>query len=313
MKWIGFRHVAVVWCLISAGYGMTVGTYNIRYDNPGDVENGNAWPRRAPVIAGLIRFHDFDVLGTQEGFQHQMEDLREALTGYGCSAYGRDDGDLGGEQIGIFYKKAKFELLDRGRFWISETPEEPGRGWDADLPRLCAWAQLREKAGDREFFFFNLHMDHRGRVSRKEGAELVLRRIDEITAGAPTVLVGDFNTDQNREPYRLLTGDTDFADAYRAASIRYAPNGTANNFDPTAKTESRIDHVFVHKGFGVRRYGVLTDTYRVPEDGADGERISGNFPEEVGFRDYETRLPSDHFPVLVELTWGPERGGRSVQ
>lgn len=31
------------------------------------------------------------------------------------------------------------------------------------------------------------------------------------------------------------------------------------------------------------------------------ESTSGNFPSEVKFRDFESWLPFDHFPVLVEV------------
>jgi hypothetical protein len=41
---------------------LIIGTYNIRYDNPRDT--GNLWINRAPVVAALIRFHDFDIFGS---------------------------------------------------------------------------------------------------------------------------------------------------------------------------------------------------------------------------------------------------------
>ncbi|RYD36519.1 MAG: endonuclease, partial [Verrucomicrobiaceae bacterium] len=71
---------------------LVAGSYNIRYDNPGDVEKGNSWQQRAPVIAGLIRFHEFDVLGTQEAFHHQLLDLQKLLPNYAYVGCGRNDG-----------------------------------------------------------------------------------------------------------------------------------------------------------------------------------------------------------------------------
>lgn len=290
-------------CFASPGLATTVGTYNIRYDNPGDVTRGNAWPQRAPVIAGLIRFHGFDLLGTQEGFPHQMDDLRKMLPEYDLVSYGRDDGDRAGEHVGVFFRKDKFELTDSGRFWLSETPDKPGRGWDADLPRLCAWAKLRGREDGKVRFVFNLHLDHRGNRSRAESIGLVLKKIESIAGpgDAPVFLLGDFNTDQDSESYRRLLAGGRFADASDLAVIRHAPTGTANKFDPNAMTGSRIDHVFVPKGMAVRRFGILTDSYRVPRTPDPEESRSGNFPAEVKFSDHEARLPSDHFPVLVEV------------
>ncbi len=288
-------------CLAAQAAATIVGTYNIRYDNPGDVKRGDSWPQRVPVIANLIRFHNFDLLGTQEGFPHQMEDLRKLLPEYDCASYGRDDGAQAGEHAAIFFKKDKYELLDSGRFWLSENPDQPGPGWDASLPRLCSWAKLHTRTGDKTCFVFCLHLDHRGPRSRHEAIQLVLKKIGEIAGGETTFLLGDFNTDQNSESYRLLTGSDRFVDAIDIAAIRHAVTGTANGFNPNLKTDSRIDHIFVPKGTTVRRYGILTDTYRVQRAPNTESSQSPNFPVEVKFQDYEARLPSDHFPVLIEV------------
>ena len=290
----------LVWLILApTGFGMKVGTYNIRYDNTGDLRKGNQWERRCPVIASLIRFHDFDVLGTQEGFEHQMTDLQKLLPEHACVSFGRDDGKLKGEHVGIFYRKDRFEVLESGMFWLSEHPDKPGKGWDADLSRICTWAKLRRTPDGKPFCFLAVHLDHRGNLSRTESMKLLLSKASTLSNGAPFFLVGDFNTDQNSDAFRSLTAEGRLEDAAERAEIRYLLNGTANRFDPDSKTESRIDHVFVSPGTRVRRFGVLTDSYRVTkEDPSDTE--SGNFPKEVKFRDSEARLPSDHFPVLVE-------------
>ena len=299
MNFRSFSLAALVALTVPAS-ATIVGSYNIRYDNNGDVKAGNSWERRAPVIAGLIRFHDFDLLGTQEGEPQQMEELCKLLADYGCSMHGRDDGKHAGEHIGIFFKKDKYELLEEGFFWISPTPDQAGRGWDASLPRICGWAKLKRKSDGKSVFIFNTHLDHRGNESRKQGVALIQKKIEEIAKQDPVYLMGDFNSDQHSEAYQALSGSTRFADAFEAAKVRYAPTGTANKFDMNSMTESRIDHIFVGEGVPVKRYGVLTDSYRVPKTADPAESKSGNFPKEVTFEEYEARLPSDHFPVLVE-------------
>ena len=285
---------------LATAEALVVGTYNIRYDNKGDVEKGNAWTRRLPVLAGLIRFHEFDILGTQEAYKNQLDDLRKLLPDFSHTGCGRDDGKDAGEHAAIFFRKDKLTLLDSGTFWLSETPETPGKGWDADLPRICTWAKLRETGSERILFVFNTHFDHRGTQARQESAKLILSRIRQIAAGAPAILTGDFNVDQTSDSYRVLHDSGLLADAFETAPDRYALNGTANAFRPDAVTDSRIDHVFHTRQLKPVRYGVLTDTYRTPlPDSAESR--SGNFPGEVTFRNQEIRLPSDHFPVLVEF------------
>ncbi|HAU52350.1 MAG TPA: endonuclease, partial [Sphingobacterium sp.] len=52
--------------------GLTIGSYNIRYDNDGDCKNGNGWDQRFPVITSLIDFVDYDVFGAQEVLVNQL-------------------------------------------------------------------------------------------------------------------------------------------------------------------------------------------------------------------------------------------------
>lgn len=293
--------LAVLLHLPSAS-ALIVGTYNIRYANRGDEERGDGWEQRAPVIGELIRFHNFDVIGVQEALHHQLQTLQKLMPEYAYTGRGRDDGKERGEHAAIFYKKEKFRLLEGGDFWLSETPTVPGKGWDAALPRICTWVKLQPVSDQRSFFVFNLHFDHRGVQARLESARLMVKKIQEMAGDQPTLLTGDFNVDQNSEGYRILTASGELADAYETASIRYALNGTANAFDPNAKTDSRIDHIFLSRHFKALRYGVLTDSYRAPAPRASGDTASGNFPREVKFREFQARLPSDHFPVLVEVS-----------
>src|SRR3546814_14316298 len=78
----------------------------------------------------------------------------------------------------IFYKKDRFRLLDHDTFWLSETPEVPSKGWDAALNRICTWGKFRDKESRKEFFYFNLHMDHRGKEARKKSTERKSTRLN---------------------------------------------------------------------------------------------------------------------------------------
>ncbi|MDP4238215.1 MAG: endonuclease/exonuclease/phosphatase family protein [Bacteroidota bacterium] len=281
---------------------LTVATYNIRNDNSGDISNGNGWAQRCPVICKMIQFHDFDIFGAQEVLHGQLTDMLGALPGYAYIGVGRDDGKEKGEYAPVFYKEAKFKLLGSGHFWLSEVTDKPNKGWDAVLPRICTWGRFQDKESGFRFCFFNLHMDHIGVEARKQSAKLVLSKIKDWCGVEPVILTGDFNVDQRSESYALINTSGKLQDAYDISKIRYALNGTFNNFDPNIKTDSRIDHIFVTSDFRVARYGVLTDTYRISA-GNTKEIKSGNFPSEVSFQQHLARVPSDHFPVEVMLDY----------
>ncbi len=271
--------VAVLFSLLFApafAQKMNVATYNLRLDTPTD--GINQWKNRYASLTQLIRFHGFDIFGTQEGFKHQLEDVKGKLPEYGYIGVGRDDGKEKGEHSAIFYRTDRFSVVKDGTFWLSEVTDRPNKGWDAALPRICTWGLFKDKKTGFEFFVFNNHFDHIGVRARVESTKLIIRKADELGRGKPMIITGDFNTDQNSDSYLSLAKGGKVRDAYDMAEIRYAENGTFNGFNISSDSESRIDHIFLSKPFKVKKYGILTDSYR------------GKFP-------------SDHFPVMVEVTY----------
>ncbi|MFC6997377.1 endonuclease/exonuclease/phosphatase family protein [Rufibacter roseus] len=254
---------------------LKIATYNIRYDEKRDT--ANAWVNRLPYITDLIQFHELDIVGTQEGLHHQLQDLDKALEKYAYIGAGRDDGKEKGEFAAIFYRKDKFQLLESGTFWLSPTPEKPSKGWDAALNRVCTWGHFKNKTTGKSFLVYNIHFDHRGIEARKESSKQLLALIKAKAVKTPVVLMGDFNFDQNHENYALLNQSVLVKDAFDLAPIKFAPKGTFNGFDVTRNSDQRIDHIFLTQQFQVKKYGILTYTYG-----------SG-------------KLPSDHYPVVVEL------------
>ena len=273
----------IAFCLLAgvstSAQEMIVGTYNLRYDNKNDSVNGNGWEQRAPIISALIRFHDFDILGTQEGLKNQLDDISKALPQYARYGIGRDDGIDKGEHSAIFYKKDEFNLLNKGDFWLSQTPDTPSLGWDAKCcNRICSWIYLQHKKSGKKFYFFNVHYDHQGVVARKESSKLILQRMKKIAGGKPILFTGDFNGSNSSEWYLTIAKSGFLNDTYNQVKFPYASNASFNSFGSAKKSMDVIDHIFATDNFKVNKWGILTDTY------------FGKFP-------------SDHFPVLAEINF----------
>ena len=256
---------------------LNVATYNLRMDNPNDGEN--AWPNRKEMVKALIQFHDFDIFGTQEGFIHQLRGILEAEA-YDFVGVGRDDGKEAGEHSAIFYKKDRFTILDKGNYWLSETPDVPGKGWDATCcNRICSWAKFKDKITGKEFFFFNVHYDHEGKEARRESSKLMISKIKSIAGSVPFFCTGDFNATPESEPIQIIANEGTLIDSYKITKQPpYGPVGTYQGFKIQTRQEGRIDYIFVSEGIQVNKHGVLTDM---------------NY----------NRFPSDHFPVMAEVEW----------
>jgi endonuclease/exonuclease/phosphatase family metal-dependent hydrolase len=253
---------------------LTIETFNLRFDNPKDT--GNLWVNRSPVVAALIRFHKFDILGTQEGLFNQLEDINRQLPEYEHYGLGRDDGKEKGEHSAIFFKKDRFNLLKKGDFWLSETPDKPSKGWDAKLNSICSWVQLLDKISGKKFYFFNVHYDHQGKIAREESSKLILQRIKAIAGNAHAILTGDLNGDMSSSWYAGLANSRFLKDTFKEAAHPYINNPSTNGFGRSITGNTVIDHLFATNDFLVTRWGILTDTYH-------------------------GKYPSDHFPVLADI------------
>ena len=282
---------------------MLVGTYNICMKNDGDSLKGDCWGKRCQVICDQVNFMSPAIFGTQEVLHVQLQDLLHGLHNYDYIGVARDDGKTKGEYAAIFYDKSRIRLLDHGDFWLNETPDRPALGWDAACIRICTWGKFKDLRSGKKFYFFNLHMDHVGRVARREAAHLVVSKIREIAEKRPVVLTGDFNVDQTDEIYRIFSESGILSDSYTMADIRFAENGTFNAFKPQLKTTSRIDHIFVSPSMKVDAYGVLTDSYWTPDPDSENTQKASDAPQEISFSTYTRRNPSDHYPVMVRIKW----------
>lgn len=237
-------------------------SFNVRYDNPGDSLNN--WRFRRDRVANAIRFYDAEIVGTQEVLHGQLVDLQQRLPEYGVVGVGREDGKEKGEYSALWYKKERFEVLDSGNFWLSETPEVPGsKGWDGACERIAAWARLKDKATGKVILALNTHLDHVGEVARREGVALVLDRAEVLGKGARVVVTGDFNAGPESEVIRQVTDTArpkHLTDARTVSPIVYGPDWTFHDFGrwPMEKRE-RIDYVFLGEGWKVTRYGVLAE------------------------------------------------------
>ena len=300
------KRVFIIIALMAASVAVSaqsfsVGSYNIRYNSSKDKENGDGWDVRSKALYDLVNYERWEIFGAQEVLHGQLNDLMANLDGYDYIGVGRNDGATKGEYAPIFYRKDRMKCLDKGWFWLSETPDVVGsKGWDASMARICTWGKFEDTATKWKFWFFNLHMDHRGIVARREGSKLVLAKIKEMCGDDPYILTGDFNVDQNNEIFSILTESGMLVDTYSAAKHRLAHTGTVNRFKSDFATDSRIDHIFVSPRFKTHEFGVLTYNYWTPiEISRKAKKAIAEGAEDVVC--HKARMISDHYPVEARV------------
>lgn len=256
---------------------LKVMTYNIRLSVDSDKEN--SWNNRKDDALALMSYYHPDYFGVQEAIPQQMIDIKTNLKDYDFVGVGRDDGKNQGEYSAIFYDKNKLEVTKSGTFWLSETPEKPSRGWDAAYNRVCTYAFFKIKKTGRQFLAMNLHFDHVGNVARVNSAKLILEKIKKLNPkNVPLTLTGDFNLTDDSEPIKIISKSLDNVFYHSKKKAHYGSKGTFTGFDINTIPQDRIDYIFV-KGFEVLSNRTIND------------------------RRENLLYPSDHFPVLTEISF----------
>ena len=224
---------------------LTVMSLNIRL--PADGDGANRWELRRHLTAATIRQAAPDVIGTQELFKRQGDDLVARLPRYRWIGIGRSGtGRAEDEHMGVFYRADRLRVERWGNFWLSDTPAVPGSiTWGHPYPRMVTWAIFRERDG-RRFAMFNTHLPYRAEdeAAREKGVALLAARIPGIAGDLPVVLTGDFNTGPDSPTHRRLAQE--LTDAWTATNRRSGPEATFHGF--TGKPDRRIDWIF-ERGF----------------------------------------------------------------
>ena len=234
---------------------ITVMSTNVRFYNPLDLLK-QSWFYRASLIVDDINSVKPDIIGFQEATFIHYDYLKDAMPDYGSEMAYRDNFILS-EGCPIFYRTDKFELIDSGSFWLSETPEVMSKDWGSEHYRICVYVILKDITTGKEFAVFNTHLDHVSDEARINGIKVVLDKISEF-GNIPAVLMGDLNAKENSET--IQSAYESFDDCMKLAPVT-EDTPTYHNWG-NAENAKRIDYVLVSKGdASVSEYRVLDNCH----------------------------------------------------
>ncbi|MBP5780962.1 MAG: endonuclease/exonuclease/phosphatase family protein [Clostridia bacterium] len=189
-------------------------------------ENGNSAPFavRAELYRRLLDQLRPDVVGMEEvttTWRKWLDDyvFNDSYAGVGEAR------TTGGEANPIYYRKDKYELVDSGTFWLSDTPDVPGSYLEnVNYPRICTWVLLRDRATGNEFVHMNTHLDHNGQNNSTVGNDIRKSQLGVIVKFAqqykdkPMFLTGDLNNRRTTSAgntyalIKIIEGDSKYKD-----------------------------------------------------------------------------------------------------
>ena len=257
-------------------------TFNIRGGTWNwKVDGINAWPEREALNVCTIKRYAPDLIGFQEFEDVNLRAYQEHLPQYDHVMGPEYGSDRTRQHNSVFWDSARFEVIDSGGFWLSETPDQFSKSWESSVVRSVAWIKLRSKPSGLVLYHWNTHFDHISEPARVGAAKVVLGKVGEVQGGGVAIIItGDFNCLPDSDAYRQFR-DYGFADTYVDAG----------------HTDS--DEVFTaHEFKGEDHQDPLRIDWILALGGA--QRVVTTSSDIV--RDHDGPVyPSDHYPVIADL------------
>lgn len=228
-------------------------SFNVRCkdDTFGSVEG------RSQLICSALEQYAPDSFGVQEATAEWIEILSEKLTDYGCVSQMRDS-KASSEASAVFYLKDKYNLLDSGTIWLSDTPEESGSKYSLSFcPRIATWATLENKETGEIYTHINTHLDHVLESVRVKQIKVLKVKIEELKeAGNPVVCTGDFNTKEGADAYNEMKPCLNDS---KYLAVNSDDGATYINYGKNVFETRPIDFIFVSDGIKVENYKIIDE------------------------------------------------------
>lgn len=238
-------------------------------------EEGSVYTR-SQIVTAILDQYAPDSFGVQEATPKWIKILdKEFSEKYARVGEGRSLITMFTEYSAVYYLKDKYNLIDSGTIWLSETPEEKyTKSFDSKHNRIATWAVLENKETGVRYTHINTHLDHVLESTRVEQSKVLLNKIEELQATGTVICTGDFNSYETGEAYAEMLkalDDSKLTAKTSDSGITYHNYGAISEHEDGA-----IDFVFTTKGTQVDTYKIIRDTVQ-------------------GF------YPSDHYPIVADV------------
>ena len=226
---------------------------------------------RAPRLKKITAPYDADVLGFQEYTPLWEDSIKKYfLNEYEIYNQYRSEGPFY-EGTPILWKKDKFDMLNKGCFWLSDTPSVMSGGYDTyGCNRVCLYVTLKEKQSGKTFTYMNTHFGF-GDENQVKSAKLIKKYASKVS-NYPTIITGDFNMEQSSSGYLEFVKDMFDANTLTVNDRRDTFHGYLL---PDAKP-MHIDYCFIDNKTKALNFKIIDEL----DDG---------------------KFPSDHYGLYIEL------------
>lgn len=281
-------------------------SFNIGGDTNSDNDK-SIWSKRKFYLEKILLDNNPDIIGLQEVQKGNIKTLSKALKHYEYYHGLKNVYYTANKSYfnTIYWKKSIFEKIEQGAYYLSKTPSKWSKNWDATDVRSVTWVKLLHKTTGQIILHLNVHLDHRGKLSRLESSKLILNKLNKLIFKKNEIIIisGDFNERpwepkyenvENYPPpvlpnylpiggkvYKYLL-ENNFVDSFiKAGNINKLDMNTYHDYhgDKFPPTALRIDWIL----YKAKPHIVITNKFSLLKN--------------------TNGFASDHFPIMAEFSF----------
>lgn len=230
--------------------------------------DGDNRTTRPEQISEIIKDISPDIFGLQEVQEIHAPVYAENLGIYDYVYYDNDGTTYNSQPL--YFKRDKFELLEDGIKWISDTPSVRSKLEESAYTRSFTYAKLRDKETGEMFVAVNSHIDYMGAANVKQ-VELIVDMTRAMFPDTAIFYIADWNMRPESAGYAKM------GEKGCAAVETFLPDADMCGTEVGEGITKTIDFCFVDKKYW------RGAAYKV-------------------IRDHKySDTASDHYPVYVEI------------
>ena len=171
----------------------------------------------------------------------------------------------------ILYRKDKFDVIDKGQQWLSNTPDKASRVEGSEYTRSYVWAKLRDMQTGEEFVFVSTHLDYVAATYNDDGTlkynprltqtQILLSLTEQKFGDLPIVYTADWNFGEGTDAYKAMNA-AGYVATEKLMAEPYKPASTIDFCFVNPDEFSAVDYKYINEhdfGEDIDFYTQVTD------------------------------------------------------
>lgn len=227
-----------------------------------NMEEGDAympWTSRSTDICIKLHKLQADIIGLQDVDSLQLSDIAQGLPEYSVADEKVASGFTHQHTNPLLYNSKVLKLVDRGTFYIADTPDVPAKSWNSNHVSSIFWSIFQHIKTGESFMVANTQWDSIDDNYRQDASMLIKIQLSKMTNKTPIVMMGNFAKTSEDIFYNALRSRVFLLKDSWTNAKKVIGTSTVNNLKaPEEDTNAIIDFIFTTPEFTTRKMTIIS-------------------------------------------------------